>query len=136
MAVNFEVQVAEGPDALKRALRKLQRGLGMTGVLGEVRRRQFACKPSEKRRDDKVLHLHARRQHDVRVPLQHEEGVADLDERGDDGRAHASRRIVRPWAAEPVVARRDPGAPGERTASPQRAPTRRGGRSPRYCSRE
>jgi hypothetical protein len=25
----------------------------------------------------------------VRVPVQHEEGVADLDERADKGRAHA-----------------------------------------------
>jgi ribosomal protein S21 len=50
MAVNFEVQVPEGADGLKRAVRKLQRGLGMTGVLGEIRRHEFACKPSEKRR--------------------------------------------------------------------------------------
>jgi ribosomal protein S21 len=50
MAVNFEVQVGEGPDGLKRALSKLRRGLGVTGVLGEVRRSEFACKPGERRR--------------------------------------------------------------------------------------
>ena len=38
--------------------------------------------------DDEILHLQTRRQHDVRVPVQHEEGVADLDERTDEGRAH------------------------------------------------
>ena len=47
---NFEVQVPEGPDGLKRAPAKLRRGLGTTGVLGEIRGREFACKPSEKRR--------------------------------------------------------------------------------------
>ena len=50
MAVSFEVQVGEGPDGLKRALSKLRRGLGTTGVLGEIRCREFACKPSDKRR--------------------------------------------------------------------------------------
>jgi hypothetical protein len=37
----------------------------------------------------------------VRVPVQHEEGVADLDERADEGRAHggASRAYGRRYVA-------------------------------------
>jgi ribosomal protein S21 len=52
---NFEVQVGEGPDGLKRAFSKFRRGLGMTGVLGDMRRHEHAYKPSEKRRRKREL---------------------------------------------------------------------------------